>query len=615
MKYFNKKRVLQSIAVIGALSLGCTATVFGQESRIIKMPPVQKQKQKQIKVITEAEGKAKMNAKAKADNKRTQTISLQCCIDDKGEQIIQLMINGKKIDVDSLDEANAIINKLGMTTNAKNQFVIKSISGEGSDDCALQCEIKCDLNSEGCEIAGMENCEQICAFLLHNSGALTGNQDQKIINKMLGGKNDGEFQIINMSPLSLAKCNSINAENGEDCEEIRIMLNGDGDQTGSKEYKVFKIMEGKEGQAINMAPQELSWTFTENSDKNGDDYNDISEANSLELKGLGTIASTDGGKIKIYQKGNQVIDFSPKASKYDIVTTTNKFDDDDDHANTDAKDNNFTFDVAGFEPPKVMLGVMMDSVPETLQEFLQLDEGEGTMILHVIEGTPADKAGLKAKDIILGIAVPDKDKIESVTSESLRKYLADLNPGDKIRLKINRAGNPKTIKVTLGEWDPQAMNIPAPVAGTEGLEKLYIPQLKGKTENQWIEQPDTDGLQKLHELKGLEYLKGLENLNGIINLEDLENHLQGIIDLDTLKDGEMNIHIISPDEDESDIDFNADDLRNSLKNLDIDVDSNLSEMMKMLDKQMQQIENMMNKLQEQQQDLRKQLHEKKKIDA
>src|SRR5262245_49449432 len=58
---------------------------------------------------------------------------------------------------------------------------------------------------------------------------------------------------------------------------------------------------------------------------------------------------------------------------------------------------------AGWTPPKVMIGITMGEPSEDALKDHDLKEGQAILIERVIEGLPADKAGLKADDIITEI--------------------------------------------------------------------------------------------------------------------------------------------------------------------------------------------------------------------
>lgn len=100
------------------------------------------------------------------------------------------------------------------------------------------------------------------------------------------------------------------------------------------------------------------------------------------------------------------------------------------------------------------LGVRFMLLDQAKAKELQLDvEGgallvgdEGSGEFAVIPGSPADKAGLKLKDVILEV---DGQKVDA--DHPLNVTVAKKNPGDTIRLKVWRSGETLEIPVTLKE--------------------------------------------------------------------------------------------------------------------------------------------------------------------
>ncbi len=98
----------------------------------------------------------------------------------------------------------------------------------------------------------------------------------------------------------------------------------------------------------------------------------------------------------------------------------------------------------------VMVGVQMMPVDPALVGHLGLTPGRGVMVAGVVPGLPADLAGLKPFDIILEI---DACAVEN--SNTLRDVLINrkANPGDKLKLSIISAGQPKDLELTLAPLD------------------------------------------------------------------------------------------------------------------------------------------------------------------
>ncbi|RAJ90339.1 S1-C subfamily serine protease [Streptomyces sp. PsTaAH-137] len=70
----------------------------------------------------------------------------------------------------------------------------------------------------------------------------------------------------------------------------------------------------------------------------------------------------------------------------------------------------------------------------------------GVSVVSVTDGGPADKAGLKAGDVITELG---DEKITTMTS--LQEALADEKPDDKVKVTFTRDGDKKSADVTLGE--------------------------------------------------------------------------------------------------------------------------------------------------------------------
>jgi serine protease Do len=74
------------------------------------------------------------------------------------------------------------------------------------------------------------------------------------------------------------------------------------------------------------------------------------------------------------------------------------------------------------------------------------DDEEDAWLKDVVEGDPADKAGLKAGDTITKF---NESVVKSV--KQFRKYMDAAKPGDKVRLGVRRGANTLTITATLGK--------------------------------------------------------------------------------------------------------------------------------------------------------------------
>jgi serine protease Do/serine protease DegQ len=92
------------------------------------------------------------------------------------------------------------------------------------------------------------------------------------------------------------------------------------------------------------------------------------------------------------------------------------------------------------------IGVRTDLLTPDVAEQLGLaKDTKGVVINDIDPGSPAEKAGLKRTDVILGI----NDHLVT-TLEDLRLTIAQIEPGSVAKLKISRDGKDQMVDVTLG---------------------------------------------------------------------------------------------------------------------------------------------------------------------
>jgi S1-C subfamily serine protease len=70
----------------------------------------------------------------------------------------------------------------------------------------------------------------------------------------------------------------------------------------------------------------------------------------------------------------------------------------------------------------------------------------GVKISGVSGGSPAEKAGLQGEDVIVGFNDKKLDNLMDLSAA-----LTESKPGDKVKLKVMRAGKPLTLEATLTE--------------------------------------------------------------------------------------------------------------------------------------------------------------------
>ena len=149
------------------------------------------------------------------------------------------------------------------------------------------------------------------------------------------------------------------------------------------------------------------------------------------------------------------------------------------------------------ETKRGWLGVRIQLVTEEIAELEKLEKAEGALVASVSERSPADKAGIKAGDIILEF---DGKKVN--TMRTLPKLVAQTEVGKRVVLKIWRNGKLISKKVTLGRLESSK---------------------EFKAENK--EKPDTNKYVKIDDLKIT-----VRNLNkNDISERKLPNNTSGVV--------------------------------------------------------------------------------------
>jgi S1-C subfamily serine protease len=106
------------------------------------------------------------------------------------------------------------------------------------------------------------------------------------------------------------------------------------------------------------------------------------------------------------------------------------------------------------------LGLEMQAVDHNLADTFKLPVAEGILVVNVVDGSPAARAGLKGGDrqvivdgtsyVLGGDIVTQADGQQVEGPDDLRRLIMEKNPGDSITLDIHRGDSQRTISVTLG---------------------------------------------------------------------------------------------------------------------------------------------------------------------
>ncbi len=121
-----------------------------------------------------------------------------------------------------------------------------------------------------------------------------------------------------------------------------------------------------------------------------------------------------------------------------------------------------------------MLGVRLNpSIDETDARALGLPKPEGVLVQSVIAGSPAEKAGIQAGDVILSV---DGEAVNA--ANAIQLIIAEHKPGDVVVLKVFRRGKTFSKNVTLVEITQQDLASTDQAVENENEE----PQENGQTD-------------------------------------------------------------------------------------------------------------------------------------
>ena len=96
------------------------------------------------------------------------------------------------------------------------------------------------------------------------------------------------------------------------------------------------------------------------------------------------------------------------------------------------------------------LGVGMQDVTDDIAEALGVTKGRGTLVSRVEAGSAAEKAGIKAGDVIVKVGGKD------VTPDQTLSYLvANVTPGTSVPVQVIRDGKTVTVSVSVGTRPPE----------------------------------------------------------------------------------------------------------------------------------------------------------------
>ena len=103
------------------------------------------------------------------------------------------------------------------------------------------------------------------------------------------------------------------------------------------------------------------------------------------------------------------------------------------------------------------IGVQIAPVTKDVAESIGLGKPQGALVRGVEEGSPADKAGIEAGDIITRF---DGKAIEKMSD--LPRWVGNTRPGNRVGLTVFRRGAAKELSITVAEIEADKEAAPSP---------------------------------------------------------------------------------------------------------------------------------------------------------
>ena len=132
--------------------------------------------------------------------------------------------------------------------------------------------------------------------------------------------------------------------------------------------------------------------------------------------------------------------------------------------------------------PTPWLGVSIANLNSKLASQLDLSQETGVVILHVIDGSPAEDAGLQRGDILVSV---DGESVDG--AKDVAQAVKDASPDDVLTLSVQRDDSTLSIDVTIGEhpWKTQVVPL---------LWPRYLKAMDGRVQRADLTVEDADGV-------------------------------------------------------------------------------------------------------------------------
>lgn len=125
------------------------------------------------------------------------------------------------------------------------------------------------------------------------------------------------------------------------------------------------------------------------------------------------------------------------------------------------------------------IGVTIQDVNQALADSFGLKAPQGALVSEVEKGSPAERAGVQAGDVIVKLG----DKVIAHSGD-LPALVAELGPGAKTTLEVIRSGAAKSLPLTIGEMKAEKTAVSEQPASQPGKLGLAVRPLSQAERNQ-----------------------------------------------------------------------------------------------------------------------------------
>lgn len=112
--------------------------------------------------------------------------------------------------------------------------------------------------------------------------------------------------------------------------------------------------------------------------------------------------------------------------------------------------------IKGGKITRGMLGIIIQDLTPDLAAQFHLPDTRGALVSQINKGSPAEKSGLKAGDVIVRL-----DGKQVSDTRQLRNLVAATAPGSSVKLDVIRNGQERTFSATIGKMTSEAATAPA----------------------------------------------------------------------------------------------------------------------------------------------------------